>query len=551
VSDRELRFLEVVQALVAAPIGARLLGLGDTGAALAMPDGTAALVVSADHGSREELAEHLHTLVDRNPGLDLKLVLVGGGEAERAVLRAAQPTVMMRRVVQVFALGDDGTPWAGPRSRLDSPTGRVLTEIGSRPAGEVDRDALVQAIVRPDPDDRARAEEHHGFVAKLRTGIPWATWTLLASYAIAFALEIVWGGAEAVPTLVRMGANTDASLVDEPWRLLSSAWLHAGWLHVLVNGYVLYALGGFLERLLGWQRFTILYVAAGIGGGLASAAFSSAALSVGASGAIWGVLGASAALALRPAGLIPPAVLGTVRRNAIVNIVLNLAVSFLPQIDMMAHLGGGIVGVALVLSGVATKGLRPNEPPRASRTSTVAAIAGAALLVAAFVTAIVHGRPWDLQRLDDVVERRVDDVGLRIRVPAQLGPAEVSEEGGTTSVVFGDMLRDPLLVAVSVEAHDHGLYDPELRAEAFAAFRQQATPPTEDGAEQIGEREVDERGDMPAFREHHRYANGLHVITWHQLRPDHRVMVEGAWWGDDEEAQAVVEAAYASLRLVP
>jgi hypothetical protein len=120
-------------------------------------------------------------------------------------------------------------------------------------------------------------------------------------------------------------------------------------------------------------------------------------------------------------------------------------------------------------------------------------------------------------------------------------------EIGITTVVFGDLLRDPLVVAVTVEPHGAALDDDALAA-AFEEFREQPTP-AEEGMTMVGERIVDTSGDMPAFREHHRLANGLEVFTWYQLRPDHRVTVEGAWWGDRPEAQAVVEAAYASLRL--
>src|SRR5690349_17565267 len=142
---------------MAEPVAAQLVALGDAGAALAMPDGSFATVLSLDHGTAEEIAETWQSLIANNPAHGFKLVLVGGTEEHRALLRAAQPTWMMRRVVQVFALADDGTPWAGPRSRLDSPTGRVLATIGARAPEDVDRDALRAKIARPDPDDRARA----------------------------------------------------------------------------------------------------------------------------------------------------------------------------------------------------------------------------------------------------------------------------------------------------------------------------------------------------------------------------------------------------------
>ena len=545
-SDRELRFLEVVQALVAEPVGARLIALGKSGAALAMPDGSFATVVSADHGTPAELAEHWRSLVADNPSHNLKLVLVGGTAEHRELLRKAQPGVMMRRVVQVFALGDDGQAWAGGRSRLDSPMGRVLSALGEHPPAPVDRAALAATIVAPSREDRARAEEQHGFAEKLRSA-PRATQILLASYAVAFGLELLWGGAESMPTLVRMGANTSDSLSAEPWDLLASAWLHAGIVHVVANSFALWVLGGFLERLLGWQRLVVLYVLAGIGGSIASAALGSGMFSVGASGAICGALGAAAALAWRPAGLIPPSVLPVVRRNAMVNLVLVFAVSFVPQVDGMAHLGGGLVGGALVLSGVLTRGLTRDAPARVTRALTFAALACAVLLVAAFATALVRGRPWELARLGDTIERHVD--GVHITVPVALGPGQVVTSEDQRSVVFGDLLEDPLVIAVTFDEHGKDLGDPDARAQAFEHFRVAATPPLEEDMVVVGERMIDARGDMPAFRERYRLPNGLEAISWHQLRPTYEVTVQLAWWRDYEEAEALGEQAFASLRI--
>ncbi|HET6584148.1 MAG TPA: rhomboid family intramembrane serine protease [Nannocystaceae bacterium] len=543
-SDRERRFLEVVQALVAEPVGAKLLGLGETGAALAMPDGSAAIVVTADHGTDEELALHWKMLVEKNPGHDLKLVLVGGGEAQRALLRAAQPTVMMRRVVQVFALGDDGTPWAGPRSRLESPMGRVLAELGKRAPTDVDRDALKATIPRVDPQDVARANEQRGFVETLRRGVPHVTIALLASYAIAFALEMLWGGSESVPTLVRMGANMPEQAWQQPWRLLSCAWLHAGPLHLALNGYALWVLGGFLERLLGWQRFLILYVLSVVGGSIATAVMGQAELSVGASGAICGLLGAAAALAWRPAGIIPPSVLPIVRRNALVNLALTVGISFLPQVDGMAHLGGALVGGLLVLSRALTHGVSTTEPQRARPVLGVCAIACAVVLVAGFATSVVRGRPWELAEPGAMVERQVGE--LHITVPEILAVQEIAATAGTRIVVFGDPLADPLVLQITIAEHG---YDEDRRVREIAELADGPPAQLEDTPTIVGERRIVPTGGVPGLLERHRYADGIEAMVWKQLWPRHVVIGVAQWRPEHAKAEGVAEQAFASVRI--
>src|SRR5690606_30927239 len=184
--------------------------------------------------------------------------------------------------------------------------------------------------------------------------------------AVMFGLELLWGGAESVPTLVRMGANTAASLAGEPYRLLASVNLHHGVLHAAVNGLELFWLGGDLERWIGGARLALLLVAAGLGGALASAGVGHAAISVGASGAIWGLLGAAAGLSLRPRAWVPAGLVRPLRRATLANLAINLGVSFVPGIDLWAHLGGGVVGLLVAISGLWGRGdrLAPSWPTR-------------------------------------------------------------------------------------------------------------------------------------------------------------------------------------------
>jgi membrane associated rhomboid family serine protease len=132
-----------------------------------------------------------------------------------------------------------------------------------------------------------------------------------------------------------------AVAVNGQWyRLLTSVFLHGSWLHLAFNMYVLYVLGPPLERLLGHARFLILFLIAGIGGAVASFTFSSInTVSVGASGAIFGLMGA-----LVVAGRHLRADITQV----LVLIGINVVIGFLaPGVDWRAHLGGLITGAAV------------------------------------------------------------------------------------------------------------------------------------------------------------------------------------------------------------
>ncbi len=545
---RASRFLDVVQSLLEAPLDADLLALQPGLAVCALADGTVAMVLDAEGARLAVLEETLAEFLRRARGTGAKLVIIGGDGRHRDLLARMQPTVMVGRAIQAFALDDEVGVWAGARSRVDSPLGRALATVHARAQPrDVDVAALLERIHVPSPEDRSRAEAAHAFVEGTRTGQAPLTLALIGIIAVVFGLEWLWGGTEAIPTLVRMGANTDATRTGEPWRLLSSAWLHAGPLHVLVNGYVLYSLGGFLERLLGAPRMLVLYVLAGAAGGLASAWFSEAALSVGASGAIWGLLGASVALAWRPAGLIPDAVLPTVRRNAIVNVVINVAVSFIPAVDAMAHLGGGVMGAALVMSGIVTRGvtLQPRAFPRAWGA---AAVVAGALLLAAPVVAIIHGRPWAL--FDTAVHTVALGDGASMQAPVALGLRAVDDDGRRTEAVLGDPLRDVGGITVVIERHGEVLPSIAELDAAFAEFRAEPMAAPE-GGEAVGARTFTEGPGYRGFAERFRFDNGLELRVEFQIHMAATVRIESIHWAQWPEAGAALEAAAASLSITP
>jgi rhomboid protease GluP len=176
---------------------------------------------------------------------------------------------------------------------------------------------------------------------------PMVTWVLLGSIVVMFLAETLLGGSTETEVLVRLGAKvTPYITAGEYWRLFTAMFLHVGFAHLFFNGYALMAIGTELERVLGWKRFLAVYLLSGLFGNLASYAFS-IKVAAGASGAIFGLIGALAAyFALHRQNL------GSWGQRRLANIVfliaINLFLGFTQEgIDNLAHLGGLVSGLGL------------------------------------------------------------------------------------------------------------------------------------------------------------------------------------------------------------
>jgi membrane associated rhomboid family serine protease len=130
---------------------------------------------------------------------------------------------------------------------------------------------------------------------------------------------------------------------DEWWRLLTSGFLHYGLLHVAMNMFALWILGRDLEMLLGKLRFAGLYLVSLLGGSTAVFLFEDLnSATAGASGAIYGLLGAILVAVLR---------LRLKATPILVVIGLNVVITFsIPGISWLGHLGGFVIGVLVMLA---------------------------------------------------------------------------------------------------------------------------------------------------------------------------------------------------------
>lgn len=175
-----------------------------------------------------------------------------------------------------------------------------------------------------------------------------ATWGLLAAIGAYFALTELAGGSTNISVMLRAGVNYRPLIEQgEWWRLISANFLHFGWMHIAVNAYSLYAVGPMLERLYGTSRYLAIYVLAGITGAIASMVFNGSS-SAGASGALFGLIGAMLLTGLRHQDAIPGHVRKDMRNIALVTLGINLAYGFThAEIDNFAHLGGLVGGFAM------------------------------------------------------------------------------------------------------------------------------------------------------------------------------------------------------------
>jgi rhomboid protease GluP len=157
-----------------------------------------------------------------------------------------------------------------------------------------------------------------------------------------------------IPVMLQWGANYGPLTTNgQWWRLLSGTFLHFGVIHLLVNMWVLRDVGREVERLVGSTGFLIGYLVSGFFGSLASVFWQEAAVSAGASGAVFGVFGMLLGFVVLRKGSIPVEALRDRAGGAIAFLIFNLIVGLsVPWIDQAAHIGGFIAGCVcgLVLS---------------------------------------------------------------------------------------------------------------------------------------------------------------------------------------------------------
>ena len=206
-----------------------------------------------------------------------------------------------------------------------------------------------------------RPEDHDEPAAETRFPIPGSdrkpvvTWTLLGFILALWLLAETTGGSTNADTLLTLGAMEGQRVAaGDYWRLFAAMFLHSGLVHLGLNCFGLFIFGQQTEQMYGHVRFAAIYLLAGLGGSVASYALNLSlienGIGVGASGAIFGVIGALVAFFLSNRDR-----LGRMGRQSLIGLLalaaINLAFGLaVDGVDNYAHVGGFVSGLLLGLA---------------------------------------------------------------------------------------------------------------------------------------------------------------------------------------------------------
>ncbi|XP_042399775.1 RHOMBOID-like protein 3 isoform X1 [Zingiber officinale] len=200
-------------------------------------------------------------------------------------------------------------------------------------------------------------------------------------------------------TLEKMGALEWNRVVrrNQGWRLLSCIWLHAGLVHLIVNMLSLIFIGIRLEQQFGFVRIGAIYILSGFGGAVLSALLLRNSISVGASGALFGLLGSMLSELITNWTIYSNRIAALL--TLMIVIIINLAIGLFPSVDSFAHVGGFLsgflLGFVLLIRPQFGWFERDDLPPSAQVTSKYKAyqyvllVFGLILFVAGFVVGLV------------------------------------------------------------------------------------------------------------------------------------------------------------------
>lgn len=312
----------------------------------------------------------------------------------------------------------------------------------------------------------------------------YATPALVAINAVVFVVMVVAGVDALSPNgleLLDWGANYGPWTTEgEWWRLLTCTFVHAGILHVAFNMFVLADVGRRVERMVGSRGFLVMYLVSGVLGSLASIAVHPAVTSVGASGAVFGVLGCLLGLLVLQRGTIPQGALNPIARDAAVFVGYNVVFGLNREgIDMAAHFGGLAAGFlcGMSLAHPLRREAISRRTGRALRTLALGAVAIG--IGVAVVPRTGAGFQGELKHFADI-EEKVLDTMADVVGKAQRGEMTDAE---VSAVVRRDVLppwREATdrwealdvgnLSAEEKSAHGKLLRYAKLRGEAFQLF---------------------------------------------------------------------------------
>lgn len=328
-----------------------------------------------------------------------------------------------------------------------------------------------------DAEDRHPAPSH-----------PLVTYVILAVITAVFLAMWEMGHGNINSVVLAFGAK-DNNLIrhGQYWRLVTPIFLHGSWPHLLINGYSLYVLGGSLERIYGSRKYLLIFITAGITGNLLSFALSPTP-SLGASGALFGLVGAGIVFPLRFRNLIPEEARRAILRQLTWVAVINLIIGFSLRgiIDNWAHIGGLLGGgfVALFLIPAVLE-----AEPRSALVNSVLTGLASALIAVVLLSGFLQWR-WAMQNIVPPLisySPKENDPWWTVEIPARWK----LQDG---------VWRSPEGAVLKIS---DSLTDPQVLRDAVVLFQQHDPPNTElDGKEGWYREAVTPQGALQEYRIH-------------------------------------------------
>jgi rhomboid protease GluP len=225
------------------------------------------------------------------------------------------------------------------------PTNKVLTSAFKKIKTNLSTDEIdIEQLINKTEDVNRKTEKKNKVYEDIFKPKRMIVTPIIIMACVLYYIYILFktnGNLSAV-NLLYYGANYRPAVQAGEWyRLFSSMFIHAGVLHLMLNMYALYIIGGQMESYLGKIRYIIVYILSGLVGNLFSLIFTNS-VTVGASGAIFGLLGS-----LLYFGYHYRLILGNSLRHEVIPVILaNLLIGLMiPGVDIWAHIGGLVGGV--------------------------------------------------------------------------------------------------------------------------------------------------------------------------------------------------------------
>jgi membrane associated rhomboid family serine protease len=276
-------------------------------------------------------------------------IVVVGGSAEfaDAALQATAPA-------HTVHIDDDGAVREARRGFRSRAPRLVVENALDRMEADLEHGAFpsldletARGLVSGAADPFRRASIFRGVVTPALTVAIIACFTM----EVAISRDALRGDGATLSIAYRMGAIHQPSILEGQWvRLIAAPFLHFGLLHLAMNGWAQLSLGAPIEFLVGPWAFLALWVGSALGASVTSLIFNDSTVAAGASGAIFGLLGAFTTFVFFRKDILPQPVPRPLRNGVLATLVLNLLISFIPSIDMAAHAGGFVTGAVMALA---------------------------------------------------------------------------------------------------------------------------------------------------------------------------------------------------------